>query len=309
MPVVEPYPISEPFATAGKVNLNYQIAPFTYITRKTALRSVLQSVKITAINPTTTTNDTGNMGAAPPKPYSYSPQLSVAYKQPGTNNDNDDAGDPNMRNGGGMGVCVRRNIDLDDTLKQIDYLRFGLPGGSPVNKPFIAASEICDIPLIPADLPTVGNAVPYNIHSQIRGATPTGYDAILAGFWYGGGSSGQAFGHRLTGDNSLERPYSMIYPRLTTKSNTYTVHVRVQTLKKSNTTPVSVFKDGVDQVTGEFRGSFVIERYLDPGTTGFYSGTTQVAFSSILTNSNGISNGTQLGPYKFRVISSKQFGQ
>ena len=230
------------------------------------------------------------------------PQLSQSYKLPGSNgNPTDPTG--GIGNGGGAGICVRRNIDLDNTIRQIDYLRFGLPGaGNSINKPFITASEICDVPLIPADLPTVGSAAAYNIASQIQGATPSGYDAILASFWYGGGS-GPTFGHRLTGDNSLERPYSMIYPRLTTKSNTYTVHVRVQTLKKSTTTPVNVFKDGQDQVVGEFRGSYVIERYLDPATAGFYLNGNPSA------PMNTTDRGAQLGPYKFRIISSKQFGQ
>ncbi len=51
MPVVEPYPISEPFATAGKINLNAQIVPFTNVKRYTGLRAIMQSVKITAQNP------------------------------------------------------------------------------------------------------------------------------------------------------------------------------------------------------------------------------------------------------------------
>ena len=37
MPVVEPYAISTCMATAGKINLNDQIAPFTYLHRSTAL--------------------------------------------------------------------------------------------------------------------------------------------------------------------------------------------------------------------------------------------------------------------------------
>ncbi|MEI6536174.1 MAG: Verru_Chthon cassette protein A, partial [Verrucomicrobiaceae bacterium] len=37
MPVIEPYAISEPFSTAGKINLNYAIAPFSYIRRATGL--------------------------------------------------------------------------------------------------------------------------------------------------------------------------------------------------------------------------------------------------------------------------------
>ena len=47
MPVVEPYPISEPFSTAGKINLNYQIMPFgSYIRRETAMRALLRSEKL-----------------------------------------------------------------------------------------------------------------------------------------------------------------------------------------------------------------------------------------------------------------------
>ena len=37
MPVVEPWAISQPFATAGKINMNYQIMPFTYIKRQSGL--------------------------------------------------------------------------------------------------------------------------------------------------------------------------------------------------------------------------------------------------------------------------------
>jgi len=49
MPVVEPYAISETFSTAGKVNMNYQIVPFTYIDRSTAVRAVLRGTLIGAI--------------------------------------------------------------------------------------------------------------------------------------------------------------------------------------------------------------------------------------------------------------------
>ena len=41
MPVVEPYAISEPFSTGGKVNMNYEIMPFRYIKRRTALHAVI----------------------------------------------------------------------------------------------------------------------------------------------------------------------------------------------------------------------------------------------------------------------------
>ena len=70
--------------------------------------------------------------------------------------------------------------------------------------------------------------------------------------------------HRLTGDNVIEQPYANIYPRITTKSNTFKVYMTVQSLKKVRGTPSNRFVQGEDQVTGEYRGSAVIERFLDP---------------------------------------------
>jgi uncharacterized protein (TIGR02600 family) len=49
MPVVQPYAVSEPFSTAGKININYQIAPFSYIRRATGLHAVMQSERILSI--------------------------------------------------------------------------------------------------------------------------------------------------------------------------------------------------------------------------------------------------------------------
>jgi uncharacterized protein (TIGR02600 family) len=241
MPIVEPYPISEPFATAGKINLNYQIAPFGYIKRDTGMRAVMKSVMITALNP-----DQNN--------------YIQTYKNGGS--------------GVGAGVVTRRGIDLNSTLRQIDDLRFK----AGVNKPFIAASEVCDIPLVPSDAPGQTNAG--------IAATDTAQmmQTKLATFWSK---------HQLTGDNSLERPYAHIYPRVTTRSNSYTVHVRVQSLKKITADPdQDIFKEARDLITGEFRGSFVIERYLDPNAQQFDE-----------SDPNAV-----LGPYRFRVVSSKQFG-
>ena len=56
MPQAQPYAISEPFSTAGKINLNYQILPFTYIDRSTALQSVLSSEMVAQVG-------TSNAGA------------------------------------------------------------------------------------------------------------------------------------------------------------------------------------------------------------------------------------------------------
>ncbi|MES2307251.1 MAG: Verru_Chthon cassette protein A [Verrucomicrobiota bacterium] len=52
MPVVDPYPITEAFSTDGKINMNYQIIPFTYLKRDMGLRAVLKPYLMTGL-PTT----------------------------------------------------------------------------------------------------------------------------------------------------------------------------------------------------------------------------------------------------------------
>ena len=49
MPIVGPFENSDAFSTDGKVNLNYRIAPFSYIHRSTALHAAFKSEKILAI--------------------------------------------------------------------------------------------------------------------------------------------------------------------------------------------------------------------------------------------------------------------
>jgi hypothetical protein len=267
MPVVEPYAISEPFATAGKLNLNYQIAPFTYVTRKTGLHAAMHSLKMPALNPSA-------------RPGNSSIEFQFDYKSGGKD-------DPAIRRADntwpGQDIIIRREVDIANTLRQVDE-RFAN------NKPFISASEICDVPLIPADIPNTHGAK----NAGITASTPvTDFDNRLASFWSD---------HRLTGDNSLERPYAHLYPRLTTQSNTFTVHVRVQRLM---VTPVSlqagVFSGKRDKVTGEFRGSFTIERYLDPNSDGLVR---KQGADYVPAGENDPA--AFLGPYKIRVIHSKR---
>jgi hypothetical protein len=108
-----------------------------------------------------------------------------------------------------------------------------------------------------------------------------------ANFWYN---------HVLSGDNVRERPYANIYPRLTTKSNTFTVHYRVQTLQKLKNDPnQSQWVEGRDQILGEYRGSSIVERYIDPSDT---------TIPDYATASNPPSLDSY---YKFRVLSTKRF--
>jgi uncharacterized protein (TIGR02600 family) len=191
MPIVEPYPISDPFATMGKVNLNYQMMPFNHIHRATALHAVLKSERLLAI-PTS---------------------AGETYKDI-----------KRWRSG------WHHKIDATETLKQWEA-RFE------EGHIFKTASEVCEMFLYP------------------QGETWDEDSRNIRNFWDD---------HRLTGDNVLEAPYANIYPRVTTKSNTFKVHMTVQKLQKARGTPDNSFVPGEDLVTAEYRGSAVIERFLDP---------------------------------------------
>lgn len=215
MPIVEPYAISEPFSTAGKINMNYQIMPFTYIRRDTGVRAVLKSTRIMAIPQSAST-------AAP----------AASYKE-----------------GTRCKYEMRYNINPDETAGTLA----GFEARFNNNDIFRSASEICGISLVPQQIPALDTGMSYP-----PGATPPASYAATAAWWAN---------FQLTGDNTREFPYGDIYARLTTKSNTYTVHYKVQTLKKVSTTPANQWIEGKDQVTGETRGSTTVERYIDLGNS------------------------------------------
>ncbi len=216
MPVVEPYALSTPMATAGKINLNDQIAPFTWLHRNTALHALLHDLRLPAI-PINMAN-----------PYKTAGPPIASIWQP---------------------------VDEDATIAQIES-RFASGDA------YLAESEVCAVPLVP------------------QGVAPGNLDA----FWNGAQGAG-----RLTGDNLRELPYAQLYGRLTTRSNSYTVHLRVQVLQKLARDPQqNVWKAGTDVVLGDWRGSYEIERYLDPAATAPAAG-------------------QPLGPYRFRIVSARRF--
>jgi hypothetical protein len=110
MPVIEPYPISEPFSTAGKINMNYQIMPFSFINRETGVRAALKSGRILAVPQSKVQN------------YKNLNNLSAP-----TLPDED----------------FRMDLDLDETLE-------GFRRRFQAGDLFRSASEICDIHLVPA---------------------------------------------------------------------------------------------------------------------------------------------------------------
>ncbi|MEI6536178.1 MAG: Verru/Chthon cassette protein A, partial [Verrucomicrobiaceae bacterium] len=159
----------------------------------------------------------------------------------------------------------RRNIDMTKTLVAFEE-KFKN------NDLFRSASQICEINLVP---PEVNPAA----------ATIAATNTAMAVFWNS---------NQLTGDNLREKPYVDLYSRLTTKSNVYTVHFRVQVLKKSRSSDVAKWDETKDSVLSEHRGSSLIERYIDAADT------TLPDFATDLTKSLD-------AYYKFRVLSTKKF--
>ena len=229
-PVVEPYAISDPFSTAGKINMNYQIAPFTYLDRSTPLVCLMKSEKLIAVPSAD----------------------SQIYKNYGNTHQ------------------YRLPLDMSETgsLRQFKA-RFA------AGDLFRSATVICDIFLKP-------------IKDALGARQTWSADSDAVTFWSN---------NLMTGDNMREKPYTNLYGRLTTKSNTFTVHFRAQTLQKAPNTPANQWVDGSDVVTSDYRGSTLIERYLDvsdPNVTG-----TDWANAASTANLDTL--------YKFRVVSTKRF--
>jgi hypothetical protein len=90
-----------------------------------------------------------------------------------------------------------------------------------------------------------------------------------------------------------ERPYSLIYPRVTTRSNVYTVHMRCQVIRKAPGSAANVFDPQRDTIGGEYRGSATIERFIDPNDPD-------------LLRYNDVAD--KVDPYyRFRIVSTKHF--
>ena len=238
MPVVEPYAISEPFSTAGKINMNAQMIPFSgYITRDTALRAVLASTRLTAYssagNATGLTTPVGGMC--------------------------------NSASGTPPDVQTRFPLNLEETIKGFRERYDGTDAAG--RRVFVSPAEICSIDLVP----------------NTSGITKSN----LASFWAN---------NLTTGDNSRERPYAHLLPRLTTRSNSYTVHVTAQALAPGP--GATGWQEGKGKVLSEWRGAYTIERYVDPNDARF-TGTGKPDFLS----------GTQpVGPYyRFRVLGTRRF--
>jgi len=173
----------------------------------------------------------------------------------------------------------RYSLDTDATLAEMRK-RFL------ANLIYISPTEVCDVLLIPKS----GGANPVTA-SGLTGAN------VISNFW---------MQNQLTGDNLREKPYVEIYPRITTKSNVYTVHYTVQTLKKVPGSTTSGWDETKDKVIGELRGSATLERFIDPNDPAFNLAKNN--FTQAVAGSPSLSNIPTLDKfYKFRVIATREF--
>ncbi len=263
MPVVEPYAISEPFSTAGRVNLNYQMLPFRHVKRSTAMRGVLRSEFMVLV----------------PTPSSSPSMYTTSYKhQQGRGRGWHWRDKP--FGGFLQGKRLRAIILEEKTLEQFQE-KFD------EGEIFKSASEICEIHLIPQQVAERMGAS--SSKNQLESYTPTVAQMESGKFWDD---------HLAVGDNARERPYGNIYQRTTTRSNTFKVHFRAQVINQGRRTDPAAyaqFDDELDSVVAEYRGSSIVERYIDPNDR-------RIPDYATATNPPSIGEF-----YRFRVINPTRF--
>jgi uncharacterized protein (TIGR02600 family) len=290
MPVVEPYAISEPLSTAGKINLNYQIMPFTNIRRATALHALMKGEFMTTIP--------NNMDAHKAKEfYSSTSQFSDSQRQ--------------SMWGGSQGDLTfsettsphkkfwHRPINLDATLAQFDRkFNLGPISGTPHSATvysglFRSASQICEMHLIPdvSGGTSDGGENVSSVNGLSSTSTAAQVQAAMTTFWQT---------HAPTGDNTRERPYSNLYARLTTRSNTFRVHVRAQVIRKARSVEPNKFDPEKDAIVSEYRGSTLIERFIDPTNAS-------IALPDYGASSSPLNEKPLEAYYQFRTLESKRF--
>ncbi len=282
MPVVEPYAITDSYSTAGKINLNYQIVPFTYIRRATALWAAMKGEMITAYS----SQDTDPRKAAGLKPSSTNTAIYKKIK------DVNPIPPSLWLENGTDNVHWYREIDVTETLTQMDE-RFNFtasPNATGNVGLMLSPSQVCELHLIPK-IPTGTNRPGEPVMTNLVGA---GRKQAMAGYWQH---------NDLTGDNTRERPYANLYQKFTTRSNVFRVFFTAQTIKKARSLAPNQVDTRRDSVTSEYRGSALIERYLDFSSAGALKlSKNDYGAGGPLNNMPSLEDS-----YHYRVIEMKQF--
>jgi len=300
MPVVEPYAISESLSTAGKINLNYQMMPFTHIRRATALHAAMKGELMAALPNVDYDNSKaipngkgwGLNGSTPPSFRSEASSGESKYWHRGIVVD---------RFKPDTTLWWQQNLNerVQGTLREFEErFNFGvsasggaLPAGFRGGL-FRTTSQLCEVHLIPT--PVTGTSTAANVSAS----DVSNYESRvgnLARFWAE---------HCSTGDNTRERPYANLYQKFTTRSNTFRVHVRAQSIRKAlRSVAADVFNPDLDQVSAEFRGSFLLERYIDQADLAA-ANPTDIDYAAA---TNPFSLKPLENYYRFRILESKRF--
>jgi hypothetical protein len=134
------------------------------------------------------------------------------------------------KNGQAPEARYRSFLNVEATLQLWDEYR------ERKGRNFLTAGEICQIPLVPESMKTQATLDTMRV------------------FWEK---------HRLTGDNTKERPYAHIYPKLTTRSNVFRLHYRVETLQVAASADQGKYNAATHRTTGSQQGSCLLRRSLD----------------------------------------------
>lgn len=135
------------------------------------------------------------------------------------------------KTGGKTSDRFRRHVDARQTLALWEREL------AAQKRSFLSVGQVCEMPLVPEGLSD----------------GPVSREDMEA-FWQR---------HRLTGDNSKERPYAHLYNKLTTRSNSYRIHFIAQSLNKPRSAPPKGFKTGRDRVLTTYAGSATLRRRLN----------------------------------------------
>jgi uncharacterized protein (TIGR02600 family) len=175
----------------------------------------------------------------------------------------------NGQDGGGTRE-TRFDVNIPETLKGFqDLFNTGAI--------FRTASQICEMYLVPQA--AASNNPP---------GLPSTLDATKA--WW---NNTTVNGPTLTGANLRQKPYAALYSRVTTKSNTYRVHWRVQVLEQ--TSQGGAWSETTGRILSEYRGSTLVERYIDPNDKAVPDYATEFSPRPIHEF------------YKWRIVSNTQF--
>ena len=226
MPIVEPYAISEPLSTGGKVNLNFDIVPFQHIQRSTALRGVFRSEMMLCIPNKWHADYKHNRGRG--RGYHWR---------------------DNPYGGNLQGKRLRAAIREDDTIEQF-YDRF--ENGANL---FKSASEICEIHLVPEE---VSARLNLGSKGSIGSYVPTTAQMSNGKYWRDHSVVGDNSRER-----PYTNIHNRLTTKSNTFLVHYRAQVLKQA-RRDDDGGYKEWNPTTDTVQAEYRGSSLVERYVNP---------------------------------------------